>query len=601
MLDPKTNRLDYGTLLMPPAGYALTHAVATTYSLDLYTLLAIPVALFYAKVMDGRFEGTRFDVLEAIQKSAEVLDVYCQKGKIKVPDRFNWLFAYIEKSIHEVTPSNYLASFHPKVWLLRFQRGSDVRYRLMVLSRNLTFDRSWDLAFHVDGNLTQRRMAANQPLVDFVRYLNQAQRSAGAKKILAELDRVLFEPVEGFKHLAFHPIGIDGYQHYTNPLDDRALDKLLIVSPFVDRTILKKLHRNCPGKKVLLSRQEELQKIPPAQFEGYIPYFLSPRIVDGEASEEMDETDFMPQRQQLHAKLFIAKHQGQYSWWLGSANCTDPAFTRNIEFMVGLEAENERLGPDAMADELVDPDDAAALFEPYEPVEAPPDDEAERIRPLLRKLVYDLANAHYVGKLTPKERAQHFDLIVSVDTRHMSWGNEFGVTLSPLNRVKDHAAIQPNTVNTLPFEDVLEVDLSVFVAVRIDHKQETVASFLVKMQIDLPVTREDTIFKRLIASRENFMGYLNFLLSDNPYLGNTILESPEDPVSVNGHAIRNCFQQLPIFEHLLITASRQPKRLLAVDRLIQRLMDGNTAGEDDIVPNTFVEFWQVFKQVAGIK
>lgn len=601
MLDPKTNRLDYGTLLMPPAGYALTHAVATTYSLDLFTLLAIPVALFYAKVMDGKFEGTRFDMLEAIQKSADVLDVYCQKGKIKVPDRFNWLFAYIEKSIHEVTPPDHCASFHPKVWLLRFQRGADVRYRFMVLSRNLTFDRSWDLAFHVDGALTQRGIAANQPLVDFVRYLHQRQRSGGAKKILAELDRVRFEPVEGFKHLAFHPIGIDGYRHYINPLDDRPADRLLIISPFVDRTILKKLHHNCPGRKVLLSRQEELQKIPPARFEGYAPYYLSPRIVEGEASEEMDETDFAPQRQQLHAKLFVAECQNRFYWWLGSANCTDPAFTRNIEFMVGLEAENERLGPGSMANGLIEPDDATVLFEPFEPVEAPPDDETERIRRLLRKLEYDLANAHYVGELTPKARVQHFDLVVTVDTRHISWGSEFGVTISPFNRAKDRAAIQPNVVNALSFGDVLEVDLSAFVAVRIDHRHETVGSFLVKMQIDLPASREDTILKRLIASRENFMGYLNFLLSDNPYFGNAILAPPKEPADGNGNAGRNGFQQLPIFEHLLITASRRPKRLLAVDRLIQRLMDGDAAGEDGIVPDTFVEFWQVFKQVAGIK
>lgn len=95
MLDLKKNRLDYGMLLMPPEGYELTHAVVTTYSLDLYTLLSVPVALFYSKVMDGDFEGARFDVLESIQKTAGILNIYCQKGKIKVPRNFNWLFAYI--------------------------------------------------------------------------------------------------------------------------------------------------------------------------------------------------------------------------------------------------------------------------------------------------------------------------------------------------------------------------------------------------------------------------------------------------------------------------------------------------------------------------
>ena len=151
MLDLKKNRLDYGSLLMPPENYELTHAVATTYSLDLYTLLAIPVALFYSKVLDGSFEETRFDVLESIQKTAGILKVYCQKGKIKVPRKFNWLFAYVEDSICEITPPNHVSSFHPKVWILRFKKSQSITYRVIVLSRNLTFDRSWDLAFHIEG------------------------------------------------------------------------------------------------------------------------------------------------------------------------------------------------------------------------------------------------------------------------------------------------------------------------------------------------------------------------------------------------------------------------------------------------------------------
>ena len=46
MLDVKKDRLDYGELLMPPEGFQLSSGIATTYSLDLHTLLAIPVALF---------------------------------------------------------------------------------------------------------------------------------------------------------------------------------------------------------------------------------------------------------------------------------------------------------------------------------------------------------------------------------------------------------------------------------------------------------------------------------------------------------------------------------------------------------------------------
>lgn len=123
MLDLKKNRLDYGTLLMPPDKYTLTHAVTTTYSLDLYTLLAIPVALFYSKILDGDFKKVDFDVLGAIEQTTNRLHIYCQKGKIKVPRKFNYLFAYLEDSITEIIPPNHVSSFHPKIWILRFKNA----------------------------------------------------------------------------------------------------------------------------------------------------------------------------------------------------------------------------------------------------------------------------------------------------------------------------------------------------------------------------------------------------------------------------------------------------------------------------------------------
>ena len=46
--------------------------------------------------------------------------------------------------------------FHPKFWLLRYlpqDSGGPARYRLLVLSRNLTYDRSWDTMLRLDASL----------------------------------------------------------------------------------------------------------------------------------------------------------------------------------------------------------------------------------------------------------------------------------------------------------------------------------------------------------------------------------------------------------------------------------------------------------------
>jgi hypothetical protein len=72
MLDYKGDRLDYGEMLFPPEGFRLVKAIAVTYSLDLNTLLSIPIALFYAQTLEGIGEGERIQLLEAIQRCPEV-------------------------------------------------------------------------------------------------------------------------------------------------------------------------------------------------------------------------------------------------------------------------------------------------------------------------------------------------------------------------------------------------------------------------------------------------------------------------------------------------------------------------------------------------
>ncbi|TWT62861.1 hypothetical protein [Rubinisphaera italica] len=97
MLDYKRDRLDYGEMLIPPEGYTLSRAIAATYSLDLNTLLSIPIALFYAQTLEGFEGGERIQLLDSIQKCPDVLKIYHQKGKIHVPRTQNRLYGLIEE------------------------------------------------------------------------------------------------------------------------------------------------------------------------------------------------------------------------------------------------------------------------------------------------------------------------------------------------------------------------------------------------------------------------------------------------------------------------------------------------------------------------
>ena len=49
---------------------------------------------------------------------------------------------------------------------------------------------------------------------------------------------------------------------------------------------------------------------------------------------------------------------------------------------------------------------------------------------------------------------------------------------------------------------------------------------------------------------------------------------------------------MPIFEQLLVTASRNPRRLLEVDRVISSLHESNGKS---VIPDDFLSLWEVFK------
>ena len=163
MLAPVGRRLLLD-VLAPPDGYSLDHGVGTTYTLDLLALLRVPLA---ATTLPWSGSGggpvnNPFALLTALRRNAGRISLFCHAGATKVPANHIPLLAFLESSVHPVTPPTRGGVFHPKCWLLRFapeHEDEPVRYRLLVLSRNLTFDRSWDVALALDVELLGREDA----------------------------------------------------------------------------------------------------------------------------------------------------------------------------------------------------------------------------------------------------------------------------------------------------------------------------------------------------------------------------------------------------------------------------------------------------------
>jgi len=62
----------------------------------------------------------------------------------RLPGKYQPLLTFLEPCIYDVEPPDADGVFHPKVWALRLLGpGGEIRYRVLCLSRNLTFDRCW--------------------------------------------------------------------------------------------------------------------------------------------------------------------------------------------------------------------------------------------------------------------------------------------------------------------------------------------------------------------------------------------------------------------------------------------------------------------------
>ena len=183
MLNPNNDRLDYGQVLAPPDKYRLDFAIGTTYSLDLDALVGACIALGLSEETDSDLMKNPICLLEALRTTGDKVALFCEGGQIHTPNSVTPLYILLEKMVFQVNTAKRrgiakFPSFHPKFWLLRYiDEQNNPLYRVVVLSRNLTFDRSWDITFCMDGKVNGRKTLKTSPVGDFLSFLVISCRS----------------------------------------------------------------------------------------------------------------------------------------------------------------------------------------------------------------------------------------------------------------------------------------------------------------------------------------------------------------------------------------------------------------------------------------
>jgi hypothetical protein len=624
MLEPQ-GRSDLFAALQPPQDYVLDYAIGTTYSLDLMALLTVPLAYTVFGTADANGRPDPLALLDGMRRYADRMTIFVQAGQIAVPAKEQLLFTYLEQAVVEVVAPSRHGVFHPKVWALRFipepsspvtEQPLPVRYRFLCLSRNLTFDRSWDTILTLDGELIDRQYAygKNHPLGEFFERLpgmaiQQIPRRAQERidQFQYELRRVQFELPQPFESFAFFPMGIKRGESW--PFGNRRR-RLLIISPFLDLKLLERITDRC-DESILVSRLDG-----PNGLESFsaddLAAFKDIFVLSSNANPEEHDVEEMhaegrvpsplaPPLTGLHAKVYVAELGGlkrRVRLWTGSANATTAAIRHNVEFMVRLTGRSRYVAIDKLLQESDDEINLRDLLEVYSPPEkaAAQDTMARRLDRRLREAQRLLLKASFTAAAVSTPNEDRYQL-------HLGWSGEaVEKALSsvqgrcwPISLAEqtDARAITRDEQSIL-FGPLSTVAVTSFFAVELKTTiKERTATIRFVLNVPLenpPPHRRERIVRHLLADRQSVLRYLLLLLSDpgelsligNELMGIGVDESERGLGSGLGLPVH-------LFESLTQALGHRPDTLKDVKRLVDELAE---TGSESLLPPGFAAVWE---------
>ncbi len=577
MINPSKERHSYSDLLKPPSGYKVEFAVGTTYSLDLEALIGVPIALCLSEEMEDTFIQNPIAAIEGIRRASNSFMVFCEGGQIKVPENLNHIYSLMEDSVYEVAlPNN--KSFHPKVWVVKYTSEKEDLYRLIVLSRNLTFDRSWDMVVAIEGRAYSKKNKQNKPLKDFmeflIQYTDNEDKKEKLKELISEVEHVQFETNNKYyTDFKFHPIGIKNYNKNSTEIFN-TYHNLMIISPFLSKSIVNELNNLALSyaPKTLITRKSEITKLDSNILKEMDVYALKDIIVDGEESLGEDG-DGEYKKQDIHTKFYARTKYSEHNFYIGSANCSNNAFNGNVEFMINLTYKKRGFRIDDLLDDLFGKEDKENPFEQITEM-IPQSEEKYDIPNELEKVIKQLCRGKI--KATVVECEDDYKVIVKTDVLR----DDVNYYISPLGR----NIYVPMNYTTI-IDKLNLIDLGNFYKVKVEKDGEKVDRVIKIYTDNIPDDRNSEIFKSIINNEFTFLKYISFILSDD-FLIETLKQIETE--NKNNNAWERCAMDGPIlYENMLKSVSRQPEKIEDINKIIDMIDDNS------IVSSEFLDFYNI--------
>ena len=605
MLNPENDRLDYCEMLRPPSGYKLSRAVATTFSLDLETLVAVSLPLGLEAGIERDGTKNPVDQMCALKSVLDKIVVFCDVGQIKVP-AFSPLLPLLDRVVVPVSMKKVRGkgiiwpSFHPKTWLLEYapkDAKGEYRWRFIISSRNLSKDNSWDLTIAFDGmkrgaGSDKARCADTTSIARCLEFLeNQVLKKQGkaadkaARAIVSRLAKdikdVEFYPSRPFNSVVFIPLGLNGNKVESRSrerFEFKGFDEVLVISPFLTPDLIGRLNKESSDRKevsrILVTRRDELPRLPSDNVDAFRKYVLRDYAISGEEGSG-----------DIHAKMLFARKGKESSLYLGSMNYTNSGIGRNAEMIVELKSSDGKLTAETLLAEMC----RGKIGEPGCPLEEvtdlpePENDDSEDAKRLEEAKNAMRAMCHQEMSATIKEEDGkcHVAVTVVVKAKELEGVDIGRFKMAPYGWRHEKRSLP--SAGELKFVFSFDRVEDVTSLYELEYAYEG-GKLLRIVQIPtegIPEERDDAICRSVIKDESALLRYLTMILADDL---DCSLGDDDDGGEIKGGDFNSMYDSsvsCQLYENMLIAAADERNRSRigsALEMIMQREKDERTAG-----------------------
>lgn len=563
----------YGDLLAPEEGYATDFAVGMTYSLGFDALLTAYLAFGMLDDVSDDALGMPHLLLDAVSRSSDKVVLFCNKGGIAVPSKVQKVHSLLERNIYEVFDRNDLsANFHPKLWLIREVKKDDAdkkQIKLIVTSRNLKFTDTIDCVACLKGEVGDKvHDDKHKPLADFVMDIAECSniiddRKEAVSNLVDDLMKVeRFEVSGPFEDYDFIPYVFNSRSRFPLGSHDGNIHLqgkcTIVVSPFIDLNVLKKINPRKKKDKYLITRREYVT-------EDVLEWFTKVFVCDEDVAASGAD---------LHAKMYhIWSNRHNQYLFLGSANATYSAFNRNAEFLLRLKYKYGNINDKEFLSGFYSEGDPDCRFVQMTEDDLIGQDTAsatEDVGRLLEKTLKELICDEGLKAVVEPVDGKCYSITVT------STKADSSVYIAPMQRASD---VKPWS-QTIVFDGLELPELSEFYVVSVTGADGVQIEKVIKIPTEgIPADRDKSIYKGVIRNPKDFYTLLGLMLSDVPYsylIGRMNDVSSEHKASEGNDKII----YTNLYESLLRTAASEPEKIGRIQDLMKRL-------DEEVVPEEF--------------